>query len=576
MARSMAPRISLIYALVGLAWIGGSSLIVWADSPAGPALAEIAKGAAFVVVTAGLIHALVRRGERELSLRNRRISDLHALLGGILDESHDLVAAWGRDKRLTVLNPRCRQEILALFGTCPDIGATLADVCGNAFDRCQGLDAALDRMLSGGRFTRIHCIEGLCGTRWYEISFSPLMRDGEIAGGFFIARDTTDRIVAENQLIDRKKRLQAIIDNLADYVVIIGGDLSNRSYSAGITRVTGFSEEEALGQDLASYVHPDDVEPVRSAILGSIADGRPVRDLQYRRRHADGVWHFHVLNGGRLEQGGETVFLAVVQNIDDRKLAEDKLAHSAKLATAGEFAAGLAHELAHPVAVIRLAAEGALEQCRGDPRLSPALLEQLELVDDQAQRMASLIEHVRSFSRTGSTAAVAFSPQQTLRSVERMVRKQMEIDAIVLQTDLCPAGVQVSGNPVRLEEALLNLVSNARAAIEARKKTAPEGYQGRIRLICRCDDGMVVLSVQDNGRGIDPAVSTRIFEPFFTDRGGGLGLGLSISTSIVKSFGGAIGFHSVPGETEFQLQIPVIGSGATDTDDISFEWAVRR
>jgi len=250
----------------------------------------------------------------------------------------------------------------------------------------------------------------------------------------------------------------------------------------------------------------------------------------------------------------------VVSYLDLRRLRdkEARLAHAARLAIFGEFAAGLTHELAHPVAVIRLAAESALDHSLEMEPPDQFLHEKLELLDDQATRMAAMIEHVRTFSRIGNAPDAPFAPQAVIRSIERMVRRQLEIEDIVLTSKVCESTRLLNGNAHRLEEVLLNLISNAVAAIKARRQAGGGAFQGKISLACQCRDGEVRIKVGDNGNGIAKANADKVFESFFTTKGvgEGLGLGLAISATIVKSFGGDITFTSKPGATVFRLDLP--------------------
>lgn len=566
MTTRMAPRVSLIYALIGLAWIGGSTLLVWVNTPEEFALVkflELIKGMAFVVVTAGVIYWLVSHGERQLEEKSARKADLHRHLRNLLDGSKDLIAAWNCQRQYTTMNLNFQDMCQKFFGIRPEVGTSLVGMVGHIPDKLAEFDRCWDRTLAGESFVEIQCVD-LKGERlWYETSYGCLRNElGTVVGGFHIIRDTTDRRRAEYALQQREQRLQSIVDNLADYVVVIDRDLNCRYCSAGITRVTGFSVAEALDQSLASIIHPDDIATIRSLVADDIGSGERVRDLQYRRLHVDGRWHYHSMNGGWVEQDGEIQFLAVIQDIEERKRAESRLAHSAKLSTMGEFAAGLIHELAHPVAVIRLAAESALDHSLESKSRDSFLHEQIELVDDQAKRMASMIEHIRAFSRSGNGSDILFSPQMVLRSVERMISRQLDMDGIALKVDICDTDLMISGSPLRLEEVLLNLISNARAAIGTRRLADGVGYRGEIVLTCHCGDDEALITVRDNGCGMPPVELSRIFEPFFTtkDIGEGLGLGLSISLTIVKSLGGQISVTAEPGVTAFQLTLPVAQS----------------
>ena len=565
MTGTMAARTSLVYAVVGLAWIFGSTLIVWTGDQAGPVAEEVIKGVAFVLVTATLIYGLTRQGERALEDRNRQIGDLHNLLQSLLDGSEDMIGAWDCGRRYTALNPRFQSGCHHLFGVRPELGMTLDGLVGHLPDTLREFRQCWDRTLAGETFVEMQRVDVNGATFWYETNYGCLRAaDRTIIGGFHIIRDTTARRRAEHALEERERQLRAIVDNLADYVVIIGGDLTCQYYSAGFARITGCAPSDTLFQTMDTFIHPDDVTRVQSRIAACLATGQGIHDLEYRRLHADDRWHHHILNGGRIEQGGEHVFLAVVHNADERKRTEARLAHSAKLATVGEFAAGLAHELAHPVAVIRLAAEAALDHSLESDTRDPFLQQLNDLMDDQAKRMASMIEHIRTFSRNSDLPDTLFSPQSVVRSVDRMIHRQLEIDGITLTTVTCSVEQTIRGNPLRLEEVLLNLISNARAAIRSRRLTAPLPYQGDISLSCRCHDDSVEILVTDNGIGIAPVDSGKIFEPFFTTKevGDGLGLGLAISLTIVKSLGGQLTFTSTPGQTIFVITLPVVNSSS--------------
>lgn len=569
----MAARVSILYFLAGTVWKIGFTAILWRDSTRTTMIIDVGKGIGFLVITACLLYFLIGQARRDLGRKNQAILELHNLLRGILDGSQDLFAAWDRNRRFTALNPRFQDVCEQLFGCRPHIGSPMAEVFGRIPRVLVDFEQCWDRASAGEHFVELQEIASGGASQWYEISCGPLIgRGGIVEGGFHIIRDTTARRRSEEALLDREQRLNLIIDNLADYVAIVDSGMRFRYLSAGAQRAIGAPPESVVGRSLSELVHPDDWPSVRAAVEASIGGGRQVRGLEFRCRQAAGQWRWHFLNGNTLRQHGEPVFLGVVQDIEERKRTENRLMHATKLSTVGELTAGLAHELAHPVAVIRLAAESALATPMRRAEERRQLREQLELIEDQAVRMASLIEHIRTFSHRRDGAEAVFDVLPALSSASRLIGSQLGLDGISLAVDFPEEPQLVTGSPVRLEQVVLNLVSNARAAVLARKRAEDGAYQPRISLACRCAPGWLRIEVGDNGPGVAPADRERLFEPFFTTKGvgGGLGLGLSISLTIARSMGGTLDFTSEPGQTLFALALPVVAP-ATDMASVGRE-----
>lgn len=308
MAERMAPRISLIYALVGVTWIGVSSAVFWTDTATGPLIAEVIKGSGFVVVTAALIYWLISKEEGKIIDKIRSLTTANSLINGITEHSSYMFAAWCCDKKLIAANPKFFDECSNIFGYRPEIGDSLIDICGSDHKKIDEFNKYIERMLRGESFTITHDISVGGVDRWYETSHSPLFVNGSIIGGFLITRDRTEQVITANAIRDSEQRLQAIIDHLADYIVIFAPDLTCRYYSAGFREVTGYSEEQALSMPLADCVHPDDITKLEAAITACIAAGQRVRGLEYRRRHIDGGWRNHSLNGGAIGARGRSAF----------------------------------------------------------------------------------------------------------------------------------------------------------------------------------------------------------------------------------------------------------------------------
>ncbi len=224
---SVAWRITGIYTTVGLSWIILSSAAVWigVGKPPGMAsLLELAKGCAFILVTACMLLVLLRRWEGELNRRgaaleqsNRELSQLNARLSGILRGSHDLIAAWDRDKRLTAFNPRYQAVCWNFFQRDAKIGMSIEELCGHVSDSYRLFSECWDRTLAGESFIQLQSLDMAGETAWFETSYGSLPGpDGVPSGGFHIVRDVTDRIRTEDERRAHAENLAKTVETLTE------------------------------------------------------------------------------------------------------------------------------------------------------------------------------------------------------------------------------------------------------------------------------------------------------------------------------------------------------------------------
>jgi two-component system, NtrC family, C4-dicarboxylate transport sensor histidine kinase DctB len=234
----------------------------------------------------------------------------------------------------------------------------------------------------------------------------------------------------------------------------------------------------------------------------------------------------------------------------DLGLARDNLEHAAKMASLGTALAGVAHEINQSLAAQRTYVAGArvlLE--RGE---SARVADNLGLIARIVDRMASLTEHLKSFARKDASPRQPVDLAAVVRAGLALIEYRVCDEGITLQVSLPPDGVYVIGNAVRLEQVVVNLVSNALDAMQGRDTRCL-----RVQLISSASEA--VLTVEDTGRGVAPEQVPHLFDPFYTtkDVGQGLGLGLSIAYGIVRDAGGRITVDSTPGRgSRFEVLLP--------------------
>lgn len=232
------------------------------------------------------------------------------------------------------------------------------------------------------------------------------------------------------------------------------------------------------------------------------------------------------------------------------RAAQDELVHAGKMAALGQLATGITHELTQPLGAIRTLSANAVQfMDRGQHDVAAGNLQIMARLADQ---MGAIIEPLKGFARKSSARPAATPVAQAMRNAlflhdHRLRREGIEVvDA--LPPDLC-----AWCDPNRLEQVLINLVGNAADAMR-------EAPQRRLRLSARTTGGMVELRVCDSGSGLPEAVRARLFEPFFSTKaeGGGLGLGLAISRDIAREAGGELEADNAPdGGACFTLRLPL-------------------
>jgi|GEM_PF-1293040 len=243
----------------------------------------------------------------------------------------------------------------------------------------------------------------------------------------------------------------------------------------------------------------------------------------------------------------------IQKRTDEIKRMEGQLVQAAKLSAMGELAASVCHELRQPLCGIMGFSYLVERELDEDSPARPYL----RMLDEQCERMKQIIENLRAFSRQSDTTMELININDALEGAISLFRHQLRNRGIELEVDLSADLPLVLGNKTKLQQVFVNLISNARDALDARN-----GHkQKKISIRCEADEENknVRVWVMDNGIGIDESIKPRIFDSFFTTKSveQGTGLGLSIARTIVSDHNGEINFSSRPGEgTSFVVRVP--------------------
>ncbi len=230
-----------------------------------------------------------------------------------------------------------------------------------------------------------------------------------------------------------------------------------------------------------------------------------------------------------------------------------RLLNVSRMATIGEMAAGVAHELNQPLTAIANYAH-ACERLLARPQTDSAeVCEALRQITLQTARAAEILRRLRSLARTQRCEHAAASLNDLVSELHELVQTDALVHGVQLTLDLAPQLPEVRVDPGQIQQALLNLVRNSLDALAGRAS----GGHITIRT-ARGAQGEVQLSVIDDGPGVSPQAMKRIFDPFFSTKENGTGLGLAITHTIARSHGGSVGYRpNVPSGAWFDILLPV-------------------
>ena len=241
---------------------------------------------------------------------------------------------------------------------------------------------------------------------------------------------------------------------------------------------------------------------------------------------------------------------------------QEQLVQAGKLATLGELTTGVAHELNNPLNNIGLYVGNIIDRIHMGELETERALEDLEGAMGQVRKATAIISHLRTFGRAAPVTFEGVDVDEVIERALSLMQEQLRLRAIEVELDLCPDPLMVLGNPIQLEQVFINLLTNARDALE---EITDEPK--RIRICSSLERDRIEIVFADNGPGIPPALAQRVFDPFFTTKevGTGTGLGLSITYSIVKEHGGEISISKTPGGgARFRIELPVVGDVAIE------------
>ena len=364
------------------------------------------------------------------------------------------------------------------------------------------------------------------------------------------------------------QRLKDYNENIVEslHVGILAADLDDRveSWSTPLELMFHISRQQAVGRRLAELLPPELV-----AEFDRVRGESGIHNVyKFRLRAASFPVEFRPTNGSANQEQTINVAVAplvsknleaigrliIFDDVTERVELEEKVVQADRLSSIGLLAAGVAHEVNTPLAVISSYAQMLAKQVHADPGQAKIL----QKITSQTFRASEIINSLLNFSRTSSRDFETIDLNQTLQDTIALLEPQLRKAGVTVETELDPAAAPVWGNSGKLQQVFLNLVLNARDAM-------PKGGRLTVRTSA-ADSGrgemLARVTVSDTGSGIPPEHLQRIYDPFFTTKGpkSGTGLGLAVSYGIIQEHSGNMNVESEVGRgTTFHIELPLSG-----------------
>jgi len=419
--------------------------------------------------------------------------------------------------------------------------------------------------------------------RIYFYSLTPLKDEaGRVESVMLFMDDVTEKKSLGERVREVERHLASVVESANDLIISLGSAGTVMTWNSAAQRILGFSSQEVTGRQFADFFTEPD-RPHLQALLSHLAREGELQEME-TGIHAKGgekrliSWRFSAMR----EEGGRVVALVGVgRDLTEKQHLELQLIQSAKMASLGEMAGGIAHEIRNPLAITSSAAQILLKK-GNDPEILQECAEKIRLA---SARAAAIIETLLRFARPSEGLSEQVDVNSAVEETLSLIGHQVSLQSIEIDKQLFPALPKVKGNKNQLQQVFMNIIMNAyyamgeggQLAIATSVTPSAEGHMRKNELpgfaqqlasnpqSAIANRQWVEVRFTDSGNGIPEQHLPRIFDPFFTTMpvGKGTGLGLSIAYSLVHQHGGTIRVESEAGKgSTFTVILPAKESDA--------------
>ncbi|MEX6508604.1 PAS domain S-box protein [Jiella sp. M17.18] len=409
------------------------------------------------------------------------------------------------------------------------------------------------------------------------LTLSPITDEaGRLVGASKMARDITLAKRALKELAEREARLQSVLDTVPDAMVVIDTDGIMQSFSATAERLFGYAAAEAIGRNV-SMLMPSPYREQHDRYLARYLKTGERRIIGIGRvvvgARKDGSTFPMELAVGEMHSATHRFFTGFIRDLTERQETQRRmqelqaeLTHMSRFSALGEMASTLAHELNQPLTAAASYLSGARRLIdKGRPDSTPIIRDAIDRAAGQALRAGEIIRRLREFVARGESDRQLEDLPKLIEEASALALLGAKETGVRVTFALDPAADCVIADKVQVQQVLLNLIRNA---IEAMQDAPRRDLTITSRRIDDQEEPMIEIAVTDTGTGIAPEIAAQLFQPFVTSKQHGMGVGLSISRTIIEAHGGRLWTEANPGGgTVFRMTLRTVAPGDFDHAD---------
>lgn len=478
-----------------------------------------------------------------------------SILRAFIDGSSDSICIRDRERRILLWNESFSRGVKANCGVdvCKGMRAedyVPADVFAKSAPQREKLYGALEGKAQQALFP-FPCSDG--GTRWFDVHWTPIRSGGEVVAVAEVARDITERKIAELEL-EGARRLLSEAQRIAhvgswEWDMVTGA----LTWSDEVYRIFGLTPHSFAATYAAfmKAVHPDDRAAVEKAVDATVADRDAGYEIDHRIVRPDGTERIvHERGEVTYENDKPIRMIGTVQDITtvtflarEAKEQREALARVDRTASMGQLTGSIAHELNQPLTGILSNAQAGELMIKGGKCTCDEMGEIIEDVISDAKRAGAVIRNLRELFRQQTGELEALDLNEVISDVLVILHSEFVVQEVKVVHRLSDNLPEITGNRIQLQQVIINLLMNAQQAICAKGKG-----DRFITIGSAVSPGeSVKVWVEDTGPGIDEERIDHIFEPLATWKPGGMGMGLAISRSIIDAHCGRIWAENIKG-----------------------------
>lgn len=368
----------------------------------------------------------------------------------------------------------------------------------------------------------------------------------------------------KQRILDSENMYRLLLNSSPEGIIIMNIEGRIKEISNITSEIFGIAEkQEFIGKNIMDLFPNDEQERIQEVIKKTLNDGLAQNEefILHKANQTEFMSEIS-LTLIRGNNGIPNAFMAIIRDISERKKTEQQLIHTERMAGLGEMAAGIAHEINQPLNIMSLSFENILYDIKMKKTIDEVSLHnRSEKIFESIFRIEKIIDHIRDFSREQQDYILTlFDVNESIINAESMVAEQFRLKNIELINVMNKKNSKVAGNTYKFEQVILNLLLNAKDALQEKEAISDQKFHKLIEITTLEDEGNIFVEIADNGIGIKPDELHKIMLPFYSTKepGKGTGLGLSISFGIIKEMNGNIEVTSdLSSGTKMRIRLPI-------------------